>query len=151
MNKNNDLHNIYKSRRILILGCGYMGIDVALRLSEAGNIVKIMDSDPNTFSRIPKNMIDSNRIQPILGDGVFEDDIRRASGQKLDVFIAATGITSVNIMSSQKAMHLVKIPKVICVVDDEDVEEIYSQMGLQILNRRKLAVEHILMDALDQK
>ena len=153
MNQNNEANtsHIYRTYRILILGCGHIGVDTALRLSESGNVVKIMDINSDSFSRIPKDRIDSNRIEPILGDGIFEYDLRRAVRQKTDIFIAATGITSVNITAAQLATHIVKIPKVICLVDDEDIEEIYSQMGMQILNRRKLTVEHILIDSMEQK
>ena len=153
MNQNNESNtgNIYRTHRILILGCGYSGVDTALRLSESGNVVKIMDIQSDSFSRIPKDKIDSNRIEPILGDGIFEYDLRRAVRQKIDIFIAATGITSVNITAAQLAIHVIKIPKVICLVDDEDIEEIYSQIGLQILNKRKLTVEHILIDSMEHK
>tara|TARA_B100002051_G_C16601194_1_gene568131 strand:+ start:250 stop:711 length:462 start_codon:yes stop_codon:yes gene_type:complete len=151
MTQNNEPSHIYRSRRVLILGCGYIGLDIGLRLSESGNSVKIMDVDSTTFSRIPDEILESNRIQTVHGDGIFEDDLRRAvADHQIDVFIAATGITSVNITSAQLAQHLIKIPNVLCVVDDEDIEEIYSQMGMHILNRRKLAVEHILVDAMEQ-
>ena len=146
MNQNNEPAHLYRSRRVLILGCGYIGMDIALRLSESGNLVKIMDIDSSTFSRIPIERLESNRIQAVHGD-----DLRRASvDHQIDVFIAASGVTSVNIISAQLAQHIIKIPNVLCVVDDEDIEEIYSQIGLQILNRRKLAVEHILIDAMEQ-
>ncbi|MFL2755883.1 MAG: NAD-binding protein [Dehalococcoidia bacterium] len=151
MNQNNEPAHLYRSRRVLILGCGYIGMDIALRLSESGNLVKIMDIDSSTFSRIPIERLESNRIQAVHGDGTFADDLRRASvDHQIDVFIAASGVTSVNIISAQLAQHIIKIPNVLCVVDDEDIEEIYSQIGLQILNRRKLAVEHILIDAMEQ-
>ena len=106
---------IYRAKRVLIVGCGETGIRVTNKLSDSGNIIKIMDLDSDVFAKLPQKRIETTRIVPITGDGTLERDLRRAAAQESDILIASTGSTTVNLMSCQIALHVFQIPKVICL------------------------------------
>ena len=133
-----------RSNDIGIMGCGRIGLSVAVTLSERGHIVRILDLSSNSLDLLPANMIEDGRITPIVGDGTREDDLRKASIQDSDVFIALSGKDSQNALSAQIAKHILQTPIVICRIDDSSKKDMYTQLGLITINAAELVLEAIL-------
>ena len=55
--------------RVVIVGCGRTGADIAVALSEAGYLALILDLEMSAFDILPSGLIEDGDIQPILGDG----------------------------------------------------------------------------------
>mgnify|MGYP000863905439 CR=1 FL=1 len=139
---------VYRARRILVVGCSVIGATVAVRLSDSGNIIKVLDRDPNAFRLLPQRRIETTRIVPVVGDGRSESDLRRASAHESDILIATTDSATVNLMAAQIGLHLIRVPRVICLIDEEDVGEIFAELGIQILARDSLTVDFLLGEAM---
>ena len=105
---------IYRARRVLIVGCGETGAGLATRLSDSGNIIKVLDLDPASFELLPPRRIETTRIVPVVGDGTREGDLRRASAHEVDVMIATTGTLSINILASQIGLHIIQYSLIMC-------------------------------------
>ena len=131
---------IYRARRALIVGCGETGAALATRLSDSGNIIKVLDLDPASFELLPPRRIETTRIVPVVGDGTREGDLRRASAHEVDVMITTTGTLSINILASQIGLHIIRVPKVLCLIEDEPVMEIYRSLGIHVISRLHLMV-----------
>ena len=128
----------------VVVGCGRVGSSITIALYERGHTIRVLDPDDTAFDRLPLGAVDDGDVIPIVGDGTLESDLRRASAQDADVFIAACGSDSRNVMAAQIAQHILAVPKVICRVDDPALEEMYSSLGLFTINVTGMITEMIL-------
>lgn len=133
-------------RHAVIVGCGRTGADIAVALSEAGYVVLILDTVIASFDILPSGMVDDGDIQPILGDGTLESDLRRAFAQDASVFIAVSGNDAANALSAQIAHHMLHIPKVICRLNDPVMKEMYEGLELTTVSPTGL-VRDLIVDA----
>ena len=120
-----------------------MGSKIAVRMSDSGNIVTIIDKMASSMIRLPEERINSKRIIPIVGDGTLESVMRMASTQDADVYISTTNKTSVNLMSALIANYIFQVPEVTCVVHDPGLEELASKCGILTINPLNLVVDKL--------
>lgn len=120
-----------------------MGSKIAVRMSDSGNIVTIIDKKADSMIRLPEDRINSKRIIPIVGDGTLESVLRMASTQDTDVYISTTNKTSVNLMSALMANYIFQVPEVTCVVHDPGLEELANKCGILIINPLNLVVDQL--------
>ena len=120
-----------------------MGSKIAVRMSDSGNIVTIIDKVADSMIRLPEDRINSKRIIPIVGDGTLESVLRMASTQDTDVYISTTNKTSVNLMSALMANYIFQVPEVTCVVHDLGLEELANKCGITVINPLNLVVDKL--------
>ena len=126
---------------VVVMGCGRVGASIAASLSEAGHAVHILDVDSAAFDHLPPGMVGTGHVVPILGDGTLEADLRKASTQDADVFIAVAAKDTYNAIGAQLAKHILQVPTVICRMNDPTREEMYSKLGLITVSATKLVTE----------
>ena len=146
--RSSHLAPVYRSRRILIVGCGELGSSVAIMLSDSGNIVRVLDKNDKAFSLLPQERIDTARIVPTLGDGCSERDLRRASAHESDILIACTGSQTINLMAGQIAKNIIQIPRILCVVNDVEVAGIFEKLGIDTVVSRKIVADQLFEKAM---
>ena len=134
---------IYRSKRMVLFGCGIVGASLAVKLAEAGNLIKIIDNDPEAFKKLPVKRVEATSIVPVLGDGTKENDLRKASTHECDVFLALTESSTINLLSSQIAMYNIRAPKVLCLVADEKLCDLYNDLGLELISPDRLLVGNL--------
>ena len=78
----------------------------------------------------------------------IRDSLRKAGVQDVDLFIASTKIPSVNLMSGQLARHLMRIPEVICLVNDSELISLYDGLGIKVINPDALLM-NVIRERLD--
>ncbi len=121
-------------QRVAIGGCGRTGAEIATAASQAGKPVQILDLTPGAFDRLPTRMTESGQIMPVVGDVRLESHLRRVATRDPDVFIAVTGSDSVNVTAAQIALHILRIPTVICRIDDPIKRDLYERLGLTTIS-----------------
>ena len=99
-----------------------------------------------SFDILPSGMVEDGDIQPILGDGTLESDLRRAFAQDASVFIAVSGNDAANALSAQIAHHMLHIPKVICRLNVPVMKEMYEGLELTTVSPTGL-VRDLIVDA----
>ena len=121
--------------RVLIVGCGRVGSQLALEMSKEGHDVTIVDRDPSAFGKAAaRGVLGSNFSgNEMVGDGIDAEILKRAGVEDADVFIAVTEGDNRNIMASQIAQHVYKVPKVICRIYDPEREQAYKSLGLNTI------------------
>ena len=134
---------IYRFKRITVLGCGLTGSNIAVRLSDLGNIVTVIDKTADAMLKLPEVRIETKRIIPIVGDGTLESVMRMASTQDADVYISTTNITSVNLISALMANYIFQVPDVTSVVHDIGLGELAHKCGISIINPLDLIVDKL--------
>ena len=133
--------SIQRLKRVAVIGCGAFGAQIAIELSTSGNIVIVIDRDPESFSVLPTHLLENSRVVTSIGDGTQEMSLRQAGVQDVDLFIAATKKPSVNLMSGQLARHVMRIPEVLCLVNDSKLISIYEGLGITVINPERLLMD----------
>ncbi|MBI2942325.1 MAG: TrkA family potassium uptake protein [Chloroflexi bacterium] len=125
--------------RVVILGCGRVGARLANVLSHAGHTVGIIDKSADAFRRLAPGF----RGLTVVGTGIDEDVLRRAGIDQADVFAAVTDADNTNIMASQVAEVIYRVPKVITRIYDPIRNEAYQTLGLETVCPTTLGAERI--------
>ncbi len=113
--------------RVIIVGCGRVGSRLALQMVGEGHEVTIIDTTPNSFTRLGNDFPGN----PMIGDGTDEEMLRRAGIEAADALIAVTPGDNRNIMAAQIAQHVFNVKHVICRLYDPIRDEVYRQLGLR--------------------
>ena len=82
--------------KIVIVGCGRVGAQLAADFDATGHEVVIVDLSTEAFDRLPSSF----RGSAIRGDGTDEDVLERAGTRGADVFIAMTEGDNRNVMAA---------------------------------------------------
>ncbi|TAH49925.1 MAG: TrkA family potassium uptake protein [Chloroflexota bacterium] len=125
--------------KILILGCGRVGIYLAQTLDQAGHQVTVIDRNPDSFAKLGADY----GGQMVVGTGIDEDVLKKAGIEKADAFIAVTNGDNTNAMAAQIAQHIFHVPHVVARLYDPVREEIYHLLGLNTVCSTVMGAERI--------
>jgi len=115
--------------RVVILGCGRTGAQLAKALAGEGHQVAVIDRRSAAFKRLGPDFAG----QMVLGTGIDEDILRRAGIEQADAFVAVTNGDNTNVMAAQVAKEIFGVRRVICRIYDPLREEIYRTLGLDTI------------------
>ncbi|MCB2295519.1 TrkA family potassium uptake protein [Clostridium algoriphilum] len=132
---------------IIIIGCGRLGSGLAMELSNDGHDVVIVDKYGENLERLRTGF---NGIR-IKGVEIDNDILIEAGIDKADIFLAMTPADNINIMASQIAKDIFKVPKVIARIFDPSREFIYRKLGLQTISPTELGINIIKNKIIDKK
>ena len=80
--------------RIVIVGAGVVGSNLAAELSLAGHVVSVVDDDP----RLVRELNERLDVLAILGNGASPSILRRAGIEDAEMVVAVTNIDEVNLV-----------------------------------------------------
>ena len=113
--------------KVIIMGCGRVGAQLAGLLDSDGHSVTILDTDAYSFRRLPPTFSGI----ALIGNGLNEEVLKKAGIEEADAFVAVTQGDNRNVMASQIARHIFNVPRVICRIYDPLRQELYSTLGLE--------------------
>lgn len=116
--------------KIVIMGCGRVGAQLADMLDNEGHEVTVIDTNSRSFDRLTPTF----KGNALLGDGTDENSLRKAGIEKADAFAALTQGDNRNIMAAQIAKHIFGVSQVICRVYDPLRNELYQILGLDAVS-----------------
>src|SRR6266540_4054848 len=121
--------------RLVIVGCGRVGSQIASTMDRAGHGVVIVDRDPNAFSRAATRGVLTRDFKgdQVVGNGTDIDVLRRAGIERADGFVAVTEGDKRKIMASQIAKDVYKVPHVVARIYDPERAEAYEKLGLHTI------------------
>ena len=132
------------AKRVVIGGCGRTGAVLASALCESGSLVQVLDLVPTAFDRLSPTLIKSGRAHPRLADITLASSLRTARTQDADIFISVTGSDSVNITAAQIAYHILRVPTVICMMDDPVKRDMYQALEITAVSHANLVRDTIV-------
>ena len=97
------------SLKIVIVGAGEVGYNLAKSLSKENYDITVIDINPKKCQRI-KNSIDA---KVIVGDGASQRILQNIDMSQVDYLLALTRIDEVNLVTS-KTSHEMGAKKIIC-------------------------------------
>jgi trk system potassium uptake protein len=113
--------------KILIMGCGRTGAQLASMLDAEGHQITILDINDYSFHRLPASF----KGTALVGDGTNEETLKKSGIEETDAFVAVTQGDNRNTMAAQMAKHIFKVPKVVIRIYDPLRRELYNNLGLE--------------------
>jgi len=116
--------------KIIIMGCGRVGAQLAGLLDSEGHNITVMDIDAHSFRRLPASFGGT----ALVGDGTNEDILKKVGIEGVDAFVAVTQGDNRNVMAAQIAKYIFNVPKVVCRIYDPLRRDIYESLGLEAIS-----------------
>jgi trk system potassium uptake protein TrkA len=113
--------------KIMIIGCGRQGTELAKTLCQNECEITVVDIDPAAFERLGPPF----RGQSIHGDGLDRDVLEKGGIGRADGLAALTASDDINIVVARLARQVFKVPRVVARVHDPLKAEIYRRLGVQ--------------------
>jgi len=113
--------------KVVIMGCGRVGAQLAGLLDTDGHSVTILDTDAYSFRRLPSTFSGT----ALIGNGLNEEVLKKAGIEEADAFVALTQGDNRNVMASQIAKHIFNVPRVVCRIYDPLRQELYSTLEVE--------------------
>jgi trk system potassium uptake protein TrkA len=130
--------------KVVIMGCGRVGAQLATSLDHDGHDVTVLDMRGSQFERFLPADFGGRKL---VGDGRDQDILRDAGVEGADAFVACTAGDNRNVMAAQMAKVIFNVPRVVCRIYDPLREEMYKMLGLRTISPTKVGAQ-LLMDAL---
>jgi trk system potassium uptake protein TrkA len=117
--------------RIVILGCGPL-VSALLAANEAeGHEVTVISGDSDCL----ETLADEPRITVLLAvEPLMQDYLQQAGIDNADAFLALTEDDHRNVLLAQIARHIFNVPKVMCRLENLQLQELYSNLGLEVVS-----------------
>jgi len=112
--------------RVIIVGCGRVGANLANALSAERHDVVVIDSDPLSFGRLSREF--GGRM--LTGVGFDRDILQKADIEGADALAATTDSDNVNIVVAVTAKETFKVPHVVARIYNPQAAEIYRREGI---------------------
>ncbi|MBE0446673.1 MAG: NAD-binding protein [Actinobacteria bacterium] len=125
--------------RIIIVGCGRLGSELANSLWLDRHDIAVIDQDPEAFRRLSKTFTGER----IIGHAVDQQTLKKARIEEADAFVAVTGDDNLNIVSARIARELFFVPRVVSRIFDPIRANIYERLGVSTVSTTVWAVSKI--------
>jgi trk system potassium uptake protein TrkA len=116
--------------KIIIVGCGRVGAQLANLLDAEGHEITVLDVNAHSFRRLPPSFGGT----ALVGDGTDEEMLKKAGIAGADAFVAVTQGDNRNVMAAQIAKKIFNIPKVLCRIYDPLRKDVYEALGLDAVS-----------------
>ena len=115
--------------KIIIIGCGRVGVELALSLYRSHSIA-LVDNDPRSFDRLGSDFAG----RTIQGDALDQNVLERAGIASADACAIVTSSDNVNVVVGRMARDLYKVHRVAVRVYNPRRIPIYEKFGLQTVS-----------------
>ena len=126
--------------RVIVVGCGRMGAELALTVVRDGHEVTVVDRNPQAFARLGTSFTG----QRVEGVGFDRDVLVRAGVERSDALAALTASDNANIITARIARNVFRVPKVVARVYDPLRAGIYRRLGLPTVSTTAWGVSRIV-------
>jgi len=125
--------------KVIIMGCGRVGVQLAWLLVEEGHQVSVIDYDANALNRLGPNF----KGQRITGVGFDRDVLVKAGIEQADAFAAASSSDNANIVAARIAHNIFHVPRVVARLFDPQRAEVYRRLGMLTISSTTWGAERI--------
>ena len=132
--------------KVLIMGCGRVGAELAAMLDQEGHEVTVLDRSPDAFRRLPPEF-GGHRV---VGNGIDQEVLARIGVAEMDAFVSVTQGDNRNVMAAQMAKHLFGVRRAVCRIYDPIREVLYHELGLETTSPTKVGAR-LLKEALERE
>ena len=115
---------------VLILGCNQLTANLVPDLAKSGFRVTLMSQQRECL----EGLADEPGVRVILSsEPLMQDYLQQGGIATVDIFLALSGDDHLNALTAQIAHHIFNVPKVVCHVNDPQLQVLYSGLGLSVV------------------
>ncbi len=125
--------------KIVIMGCGRVGEQLARLMAKEGHDVSVIDYDPLALERLGPQF----KGKRVRGVGFDREVLEEAGIQEADAFAATSNSDNANIIAARIARNVFSVPRVVTRLYDPLRAEIYRRLGLTTISSTTWGAERI--------
>jgi len=126
--------------KIIVVGCGRVGRDLSLTLSEEGHQVTVVAERPEELEQLGAHF----RGKTIQGI-VFDREVLVQAGiERADGLAAVTTSDNANVVTARIAKQIYRVPQVVARLYEPRRAEVYRKLGLQTISSTTWGVGRIM-------
>lgn len=125
--------------RVVIVGCGRLGAELAARLFQQGHEVSVIDRDKNAFAKLPSGF--KGRINE--GEAINREVLHRAGIERADALAAVTDSDILNAVVGHLAVSYYHVNNVVVRNHDPRYRPIQEAFGLQVISALSWGAQRI--------
>ena len=113
--------------RLIIVGCGRIGAELALTSSARGHQVTVIDRERDAFERLGTGF----HGRTILGSVLDQEVLQRAGIEDADGLAAVTSDDATNFVTARLARRIYQVPNIVARVFDPAQLQTFEGQGIQ--------------------
>jgi trk system potassium uptake protein TrkA len=125
--------------KMIIMGCGRLGEQVARLMVAEGHDVTVIDQDKAALARLGPRF----KGQTVKGVGFDRDVLIYAGIEEASAFAATASSDNANIIAARIARNVFRVPRVVARLYDPRRAEIYRRLGLLTISSTTWGAERI--------
>jgi len=125
--------------KIIIMGCGRVGEQVARLMVNEGHEVTVIDFDPSALARLGPGF----KGRTVKGIGFDRNVLIEAGIKGADAFAATSASDNANIVAARIARNVFHVPRVVARLYDPRRAEIYRRLGMLTISSTTWGAERI--------
>lgn len=114
----------------IIVGCGRVGAELAVRMSGNGHEIVIVDQSKNAFERLPADY----RGRTVHGEALSEKVLERAGIKEAHGLAAVTNSDTLNVVVAHAARTVYNVPVIVCRNYDPRMRYMMEAFNLQTVS-----------------
>ena len=114
----------------IIYGCGPVASMLVPGLVRSGYTVTALDSDKTRLESVSG---EATVKGVLIADPMMQDYLQEAHIDITELFLALSEDELKNVLVSQVAKHMYNVPLVVCHLDNPQLRQLYSGLGLTIV------------------
>ena len=111
---------------VIVVGCGRVGRELAVRLDEEGHSVAVIDKNRNAFRKLPERWAG----RAVLGFGFDRDHLEQAGIAEAAAVAAVTSGDNSNILTARIARETYEVANVVARIYDPRRAVVYQRLGI---------------------
>ena len=116
--------------RILIVGCGRLTASLVPDLAESGFDITVV----SRFRECLESLSEITGVQVVLTtEPTMQEFLQQAGVDTADIFLALSDDDHRNALVAQIARHIYNVPKVICHLDNPQLQIFYASLGMDVV------------------
>lgn len=133
--------------RVVVVGCGRVGSELALTLSREGNEVSVIDKSGRALQRLAMDW----GGKAVVGFGFDRDALEEAGVAGADALAAVTNGDNSNILTARIARETYQVPNVVARIYDPRRAVIYRRLGIPTVATVTWTVEQVLQRLIPER
>jgi len=133
--------------RVVVVGCGRVGSELATILSREGNEVAVIDKNPRALQRLAMDWGGKG----VTGFGFDRDALEEAGIDGADALAAVTNGDNSNILTARIAKETYQVPNVVARIYDPRRAVIYRRLGIPTVATVTWTVDQVMRRLLPER
>jgi trk system potassium uptake protein len=133
--------------RVVVVGCGRVGSELATMLSREGNEVAVIDNNPRALQRLAMDWGGKG----VVGFGFDRDALEQAGIVDAQALAAVTNGDNSNILTARIAKETYLVPNVVARIYDPRRAVIYRRLGIPTVATVTWTVDQVVRRLLPER